>query len=63
MDVPEAPEMAVGLRVMLSPADGVAVSVTAPANPFWGVTVMVEVPEVLGLSGPTLAGLAEILKS
>ena len=43
VEVPDPPVMLVGLRVAVSPGDGLAVRATVPVNPFDGVTVIVHV--------------------
>jgi hypothetical protein len=67
--------MLVTLRNALRPADGARESVIVPVNPFRALTVIVEVAfgatfvppspseAFAGTSGPTLVGLAVILKS
>ena len=60
--VPEPPVMVLGLTVALRPADGLAVSSTAPMNPLRGVTVIVMVVVAPAFTA-TEAVLAVILKS
>ena len=53
------------LRYAVSPLDGVRVRVTTPVNPFWPVTVTVEVPLpplFIVSIGPTVLGLALTMK-
>jgi len=54
--------MLVGLSVAVRPLDGLAVRVTVPLNPFWAVTVMVDVPWAPALI-VRLVGLAVMVKS
>jgi hypothetical protein len=51
------------VRTAERPADGLGTNETIPAKPFVLVTVIVEVPVVPALSGPTVVGLALIVKS
>jgi hypothetical protein len=60
---PEPPGIKVGRMLAFNPEDGDADSVTVPENPLVGVTVIVDVPETLVLSGPIAVGLATIVKS
>ncbi len=61
VDVPD-PVTLVGLRVAVRPADGFAVRLTTPRNPFTPVTVTVDAPEAPALT-VTLVGLAVMVKS
>ncbi len=61
VDVPD-PVTLVGLRVAVRPAEGFAVRLTTPLNPFTAATVTVDVPEAPALT-VTLVGLAVMVKS
>jgi len=62
VEVPEPPVMLVGLRVAVSPADGLAVKDTVPVKPLTGETVIMDVPEAPALMTMEV-GLAVIVKS
>jgi len=62
VDVPVPPAMDVGLRVAVSPADGLAVRATVPVNPLTGATVIVDVADAPALT-VRLVGLAVMVKS
>lgn len=62
VEVPEPPRIEVGLRVAVSPADGLAVRATVPVNPLSPVTVMVELAVEPAFT-LRLVGLALIVKS
>jgi hypothetical protein len=63
VDVPEPPEILVGLNEHVSPAgDCMALRVTAPVNPLTGVTVIADVP-VAPAKIVRLLGLVVTVKS
>ena len=64
VEVPDVPRVTlVGLRVQVRPVlgDTEEVSETVPVNPFWEVTVIVDVP-LAPARTVTLVGLAVIVK-
>lgn len=61
VEVPD-PVMLVGLRIAVSPADGLVVRLTTPAKPLRPAIVAVDVPVEPALT-VTVVGLAVIVKS